>query len=177
MQFVFSREPDARQTSRDFVRQLDRSIDDLSYELDVFRLEEQRAAQRVKKLVEGGERARAKTDCAQIANLRRQMEVVARYVGVLQQSKTSLMVVSAMDTIQTTIRVTDALMHQVNARFRGTLAADGMRTHAAEMDANLAKVEETMAAIFGGEAASADAVLAEFTGEDPDLDALKNFQM
>jgi len=174
---MFSRAPDARETSRDFINQLDRAIDDLVYEAGVFAAEERRIALRVEQQIKRGERTKARMDCVQIADLRRQIEVLTRYMSVLQQSKTGLLVVSAMDTAQKTIRVTNLLMQQVNARFRGTLEKDGIKANAGEMDENRKKIEEATNAIFAGQAASPDDVLAEFTGEDPEMEALKNFKV
>lgn len=185
MRCVFSPSPDARETSRGFIVKLDLAIDDLTYQYDVFASEEQRIANRVKKLVQDGKLEQARADCVQIATLRRQAQVISRYMGVLHESKATLAIVSAMDTVQNTMRATDALMQQVNARFRGTLADCGIKAHAAEMDENRKKIEEAVNVIFAGEATKPELVLAEFAGKtdtsvsanDPDMEALKNFKV
>lgn len=162
MQFVLSAPTRPADTAKRYVRQIDSALIDLEYELATLRRDESVVRARVRTLVDAGQADAARPDCTRIAQLRRQSSVLARYMGVLQETKTSFQIVRTMDQVQQSMRAIGVMTQRINAQFGRVLAGGKLQQEVAAMKTNRDAVEGVLDDVFDGEAASADAILSEF---------------
>lgn len=178
MQFVFSAPVRPADTAKRYVRQISAVLTDLDYELAVLRRDESAIRARVRALVDSGQADAARPDCTRIAQLRRQATVLTRYVGILQETKTSFHIVRTMDQVQQSMRAVGVLTQRINAQMGRVLDGGRLQQQVATMNQNRDAAEGVLDDVFACEAASADDILAEFQPvRDPLVEEMLAFKM
>lgn len=176
MQFVFSSSARPNEAASVYVRQLDRALLDIQYEIAVLNGQEKKLCASVRAAVDRGGAESAKPDCTRIAHLRRQVAVLSRYEGILMETKTSFQVVRSMDEVQRSMRVIGAMSKQINERMGRAITQGRLQDHIDKLGENSKTAEELINKVMDGQAASAEEVLSEFRTEaDPIVEEMLSY--